>query len=189
MGGTPKDMELAMIEEEVRELHPDAQARYFKVIAEGTSPRMAIMLATQQPTIQLNSDRMLNETQRRRMNRMNPMNRDAIVKIAEKAGIRTNGKYYVGGFGSYNDPHAWVSTYDDALDVCRKKNLTATGIVNHQGTPQEPVRKQIADDIVQDYVRKELASDPNLRESVKKNPKKLGEVKEKVVATHSKKRK
>lgn len=189
-GLTKKERELRLqwIEEEVRGLHPDNQAIYFNAVASGTLPQLAIGLATRMVASMMGSDRCLNQTQRRKMNNMLPMNRDRIVAIAEKAGIRTNGKYYVGGLGRYNDPAAWVSTYDDALATCKRKNLTAEGIVYHQGTPVEPVRKPIAEDIVQDYVKKELKADPKLREKVKKNPKKLREVREKVIAKHARKK-
>lgn len=189
MPGISEDVRLQMIADEVASLHPDAQAIYFNSVANGTSPQMAIGFATRQAPSMKGSDRTLNQTQRRRMERMNPENRKAIVEIAEKAGIRTHGKFYVGGLGRYNDPGAWVSTYDDAIATCRRKNLTAESIVYHKGTPEEPKKKALGDDIVQDFVQKELAADPKLQEKVKKNPKKIQEIKEKVVATHSRKQK
>ena len=186
MSGIPEEIRLQLIEDEVKGLHPDAQAIYFNSVANGTAPQLAIAFATRMSPTMKGSDKCFNQTQRRRMEKMTPRNRDMITRIAKKAGISPDGKFYVGGLGRYDDPHAWVSTYDDALEVCKKKNLTAEGIVYHKGTPVEPVRKRMADDILEDYVAKELRSDPKLREKVKKNPKKLGEVKEKVIATHSK---
>jgi hypothetical protein len=188
MASISEELCLELIEEEVRGLHPDAQAIYFEAVANGTAPRMAIMFATHMAPSMKGSDRTLNQTQRRKMERMLPMNRERIVKIAEKAGVRTNGKFYVGGLGRYNDPAAWVSTYDDALSVCKARNLTAEGIVYHQGQKMEPKKVQMAEDIVQGYVQKELEKSPKLREKVRKNPKKLKEVREQVISTHSKKK-
>lgn len=177
-----------MIEDEVRELHPDAQSIYFNAIANGTTPQLAIAFATKQSPVYKGSDRTLNQTQRRHMMGMSAMNRERIVQIAEKAGIRTHGKFYVGGLGRYNDPAAWVSTYDDALDSCKKKNLTADGIVYHKGHEvPPPPRKALADDLVNEFVADELKN-PKTAEQVKANPKKLNEVREKVIAKHGKKR-
>lgn len=187
MAGTSQEMIRSMIEDEVQGLEPEQQALFFRSIANGTSPQMAIGFATNHAPVMKGSDRTLNQTQRRNMNNMNEKNRNNIQKIAGKAGISTQGKFYVGGLGRYNDPAAWVSTYDDAYSVCKARNLTATSIVYHKGTPVPPVRKRMADDIVEDYIGKELAADPKLRESVKKNPgKHLKELKEKVIAEHSK---
>lgn len=187
MPGISEELRLQLIEDEVRELHPDDQAIYFAAVASGTSPQLAIGFATHMAPSMKGSDRTMNQTQRRRMNKMLPMNRERIVRQAEKAGISTHGKFYVGGLGRYNDPAAWVSTYDDALSVCKARNLTAEGIVYHKGTPVEPKKVRMAEDIVEDYVAKELKKNPKLREKVKKNPKKLREVREKVIETHSKK--
>jgi hypothetical protein len=52
----------------------------------------------------------------------------------------------------------------------------------------EPKKVQMAEDIVQGYVQKELEKSPKLREKVRKNPKKLKEVREQVISTHSKKK-
>ncbi len=137
-----------------------------------------------------NSDRNFNEKARRRMNGMSQTNLSKIVRIAQQAGIRTQGKFYVGGLGRYNDPAAWVSTSDDVLDVAKRRNLTVQGAVKHQGHEVPPPKpKRLADDLVNRYVKKRLASEPATREKVKKNPKYLREVREQVIDKHGAKKK
>ena len=108
-----------------------------------------------------------------------------MVRVANGAGINTNGKVYVGGLGRYTDKHAWVSHGDDLLHVARKKNLTVNGAINHQGIPQPPPKpKLMADDIMQEKVGRLLAAEPATAEKVRKNPKKLNEVKERIIDKH-----
>lgn len=136
-----------------------------------------------------NSDRNFNEAARRRMESMLPRNRDKICEVAREAGINTQGKFYVGGLGKYNDPAAWVSSTDDIIASARAKNVSVEGAVNVQAIKRDepPKRIRMAPDIIQQYQRKYIKNDPALAEKVRKNPKKhLPALTERIVHTHSK---
>ena len=115
-------------------------ARYFMYRENGQSPRFAAIAACQRAPGTKGSDRAFNEHARRRMDRMHATNQERILGIAKRAGINTQGKYYVGGLGRYNDPAAWVSTTDDILSVAKARNLNVEGSVNHTATPVGPPR-------------------------------------------------
>lgn len=176
-----------MIEREVETQWPEwAQDAYAVLLSNGESRVMAHMLVSREGWSLRNSDKAFNEGQRRKMSSMPEKNRDAICAAAQKAGINTNGKYYVGGLGRYTDPTAWVSTADDVLSVCKAKNLTATGVVNYKGHEvPPPKRKGLADDIVARQVGKQLQSDPALAEKVRKGKKSVADVAEQVREKHS----
>jgi len=146
------------------------------------------MLALQSPPRTKNTDRTFCEGAHRQMEDMPDRQRKAILKFAKQAGINTSGKYYKGSLGGYTDPAAWVSTADDVLAVCKARNYTVTGAVNHQGTVMPPKRVKMAPDLMAEMTKKELKADPVLAEKVRKNPKKLSEVKERVVATYGRQR-
>lgn len=167
---------------------PKRLAIYRKVLKEDGSPRFAEMCAMQQAPGSKGTDRAFSEGAWRQMESMDKWNRDNIVKIAKKAGINTAGKCYKGGLGHYTDPAAWVSTADDVLAVAKARNLTVTGAVTHQGHVSEPKRIKLAKDVVERHAQRELQRDPALAARVKKNPKLLNSVREKVAATHSKQR-
>jgi hypothetical protein len=133
-----------------------------------------------------NCDRHFSEKARYRMNTMSQKNLENIIKLAKKAGVDTHNRFYVGGLGRYTDPSAWVSHGDDVLSVARRKNLTVQGAINHQGhevPPPPPVL--MAPDIMQENVSKLLAAEPATAEAVRKNPKKLHEVKERIIDKHT----
>lgn len=177
---------IQLIEMEVYTWPDWAQAAYQVMVDNGQSPVFAHMCVSRESWSVRNSDKAFNEGQRRKMSNMTENNRDRMVEIARKAGINTNGKYYVGGLGRYNDPHAWVSTADDVIDVCKKKNLTATGVVNHKAREVGPVkRKDLADDIVRRKVSEKLEADPALSERVRRGKTHVGDVVEQVRSTHA----
>ena len=105
------------------------------------------------------------------------------------AAIRTEWNIYKGGLGKPSDPMAWISPQDDVKEVCKIKGYTCSGAVNYKAPDREPPKKKrIAKDIRDRYVAQELASNPSLMEKVKKNPKRIKEVQEKVTEKHTKKR-
>ena len=95
---------------------------------------------------------------------------------------------YKGGIGRPNDPMAWVGNSGDVLAACKEKGLSCEGAVSYKAPERRIKKKRLADDIAHGFMQKELASDPSLRERVKKNPKKLVELKEKVVEKHGSKK-
>ena len=135
-------------------------------------------------------DRTFSEAARRRMNGMHPPNLDKIVKLAEGAGISTQGKFYMGGLGKYTDKHAWCSSAEDVLTTAKARNLTVKGAVKHQGvTKPLPDKPFLARDIQNQEINKILLTDPKAREKARKNQKKtINELREKVIAKHTPKR-
>lgn len=181
---------LQLIEMEVAEWPEWAQVAYDIMVQNGQTPVFAHMCVSREAWSVKNSDKAFNEGQRRKMSTMSEENRDNMCRAAQKAGINTNGKYYVGGLGKYTDPHAWVSTASDVIEVCRKKNLTATGVVNHKGTPMpRPKSVDLAPDIVQKKVGERLKADPRLAERVKKGRTDVRDVVAEVKEKHALKRK
>lgn len=180
-------------EEECRRLERECEAAgvldlYFEMVQAGEFPRGAAMCALMQPPRTKNTDRTFCEGAHRAMEDMPPSQRNRILKIAKRAGVKTEGKFYKGGLGHYTDQAAWVSSADDVLAVAKARNLTITGAVNHQGTVMPPKRTKLAPDLVNEMVQKELKADGALRERIRKQPKKLSELKEKVVSTYGPRR-
>ena len=158
-------------------------ARYFMYRENGQSPRFAAIAACQRAPGTKGSDRAFNEHARRRMDRMHATNQERILGIAKRAGINTQGKYYVGGLGRYNDPAAWVSTTDDILSVAKARNLNVEGSVNHTATPVGPPKKvRLAEDLIEDQMAHYL-QDPREREKAKKTGG-LAALRDKVIEKH-----
>lgn len=179
----------AICDDEAAQLSASQRAVYEASIAAGDNPQFAIGLATRRSAMMKGGDRIFNEGAREKMNRMPEVNRDRVCAIAQRAGINTAGKYYVSGLGRYSDPRAWVSTAEDVKTVCKEKNLNATGFINHKATELPPPPKvAMADDLVQEKVTEIVASEPKTRERLKNGKLKLGDVRERVVATHSRQR-
>lgn len=179
-------------EEECRRLEAECKAagvlnRYFEMVKAGEFPRGAAMLALQSPPRTKNTDRTFCEGQQRKMSRMGTGNRRKMQALARRAGINTDGKYYIGGPFKYTDPRAWVTSQQDAIEAVKQIKGTSTGALNcdYSEKLRDPPKKiPLAPDIVNRFVRKRLKADPALAEKVKKNPKKLREVQESVVAKH-----
>lgn len=155
----------------------------------GESMSIAHMLTMQQSPQMGKSDRAFNERAYHRMSNMNTDDRRAIQKTAAKAGIATDGKYYVGGLGMYDDPAAWVSTTEDILHAAKVRNLTVTGGVEHKGRPMQPKRIPLADDLVAEGVRNVLKSEPKTVEKLKNGKIKMEGLRERVIAHHGSRRK
>jgi len=178
--------QLELIESEIAR-QPDAVQQFYRaMIKKGESPRFAHMCAIRRAPETRYSDKTFNKQRRIHMNSMSPMNRKKYLEMAKKAGISTQGKFYVGGLGRATDPMAWVSTVDEARDVCRAKNLTAEGLVSHVGTKTDPPKRaRMANDIVSRYVARELAKDPQRAAKCKADPAQLAKVQAEVVDRHA----
>lgn len=169
---------------------PKALRREFDMMVKsGNTPQFAMMCLHQKAPNAGQTDQAFNRSARFRMNDMDDKQRDDIVRIARRAGIDTNGKYYCGRIGKYNDPDAWCSTVDDVKAACRKKNLDCDGVVKHKAAPVAPFRgPDLAPDIADGLVKKRLMKDEQLAAHVKEGKKKIAEVREEVVAKHGRKR-
>lgn len=181
------DLKTYLAEQEIaRHPNPAVRQRYADLVAAGNEPQFALMLATQSPPRTRQSDRTFNEECRRNMS-AEKFTSKKYLEMAKKSGISTQGKFYVGGLGRPTDPQAWVSTVDEAKDTCRRKNLSATGMFEHKGTPMPPpAKKKLAPDIEASYIRSALAKDGALREKCRKNPRKLRELAEAAASRHAK---
>lgn len=179
-------------DEECRRLESECAAAgvldlYFEMIQAGEYPRGAHMLALRSPPRTKNTDRTFCEGQQQKMERMGSRNRQNIQRKAKQAGINTDGKYYIGGPFKYTDPRAWVTSQQDAIEAVKSIKGTSTGALNcdySEKLRDQPKKIPLAPDIVNRFVRKRLKADPALAEKVKKNPRKLREVQESVVAKH-----
>lgn len=151
------------------------------------SPRFALMCAYQQAPGTRFSDKTFNSEMRKAMMERKSPQMDEYLKIAKKSGINTQGKFYVSGFGRPSDPMAWVSTVDEAKDVCKRKNLTTLndGLIQHKGHEEEYKRVRMAPDIREDLVRRKLAQDSSLAAKCKADPAKLNRVRAEVVDRHA----
>ena len=160
---------------------------YDQLIEDGNKSGFAAMLAQRRPPGALGTDRAFLEGTHSWGDKLWTQNAEGIHDTAKKAGISTQGKVYKGGLGKPNDPMAWVSGRDDVIAACKAKGLSSTGSVNYQSPPQKPKRKVLASDICDNYVRGILATEPETREKVKRKPKLINEVRERVIAKHGKK--
>jgi len=177
--------ELERIEREVLQYPVWVQKHYYVMVANGQSPRFALMCACQQAPGTRYTDRTFNVERHQVMNEMKPKTREKYLQQARQAGISTQGKYYVGALGRPTDRRAWVSTVDDATAVCREKNLTAEGIVKHNGWQVPPKKKRMADDLRDAYVRERLSHDAPLAAKCAGDPRELRRVQDEVVDRHA----
>ena len=179
----------AYAESEAAELPDELRREYDRMVAAGNSPQFAMMCLHRKAPNPGQSDQAFNRSARRRMNGMSDFEVERVTRIARRAGINTDGKYYVGRLGKYTDPLAWCSTVDDVKAAARKKNLTVDGVVSHTAVPTAPVQgPALAPDIVERETKKLLMKDPDLRAKVKEGKVKKAELKERVIAKHGRKR-
>lgn len=88
-----------------------------------------------------------------------------IIGQAKAAGIDITGKVYRAGLADRRgsaDPEAWVSDTGDVLAVCKRRNLSAEGIVNHKGHAVHTEDVPLADGIIKGLAREYVAKDPKL---------------------------
>lgn len=171
------------------DLTPSQRKAYDKMIANGQSHNMALMLASRVAPSVKGGDTMFNKTARSRMNEMTPFVREAMVKRAKKAGVQTNGKYYVPALGRWDDQAAWCSGTDDVTAVAKKKGLKIEGMAGNvdysrPAPPRKQEGKKLAADIRDRIVSEKLRADPSLAEKVRKSPSQLHEVRQQVTEQH-----
>lgn len=178
-----------LLDAEVAAAGPEAVRVYKEILAKGETAKWAAMCALQAPPATKNTDQKFNASQRRRMNSMDPQNQAAILDIAKKAGINTQGKFYT-GVGRYNDPMAWASTHQDVVDAAKRKKLKLEGggvecdYLPHDAPP--PPRKKLSEKIIAERATRMLKGDRRLREKMRKAPQKTrGELREQIIAKHS----
>ena len=160
---------------------------YDHLIEEGNNPGFAAMLAMQRPAGTKGTERAFLQGQHNWADKISYEAAEALHWQAKKAGISTQGKKYIGGLGRPTDPQAWISTQDDVRGALKRKGLSAVGGVNYKAPEQEFKKKRMGNDVIQRFMAEELQNNPDLAKKVKKNPKKLQDLKNKVIQKHSKK--
>jgi len=178
--------QIEQIEAEISRQPDYVQHHYYMMVAKGESPRFAAMCAMRKAPETRYSDRTFNASRQEHMNGMLDWQREAYLKMAKRAGIATQGKYYVGGLGRPTDPEAWVSTVDDVKEVCKRKRLTSDGLVRHESAPASYPRKPLAEDVCKTLVERRIKADPSLAAKCKADPKILDRVKSEVLDRHTK---
>jgi len=175
---------------EAADLTPEWREVYETIVGAGNTPQFAMMCIHQQAPKMSHSDRAMNETARRRMMDMHAPHRDAIVALAQRAGINTHGKYYNGQLGTYEDKRAWVSTDADIVESARTKKLKVDGTVKcDYSTQTAPIQGPLlAEDIVQREVNRVLRKEPETRAKLREGKIKKQELRERVIAKHGRKR-
>lgn len=191
MSGIAKETRREMLEAEVDAAGPAAKAIYVTALNTGAGIEFAAMCALKQAPGSKNTDRAFCDGARRRMNNMDPVNRNKIYQAAIKAGVNTAGKFYSGALGRYTDQNAWVSCAQDVVTYAKEKQVNVEGVVTHRAARDLPPPKPVllAEDIARRMENQILAAEPRTREKVKKNPSARKELRERVVAQHSGSRK
>ncbi|TXH59096.1 MAG: hypothetical protein E6Q97_00545 [Desulfurellales bacterium] len=189
--------------EEAESLPRELRREFDAMVADGNKPQFALACILQEaPSGKGNftphfgnvggriNDQAFVRSAFRRMNTMNPRNREKILKIAQRAGINTEGKAYCGQLGGYSNPMAWCSTAEDVLESCKRQNLSSSGAVEYKAHEEEaPIQgKALAPDIVKREAKRLLTKDPDLAAKVREGRVKKQEVAERVVAKHAPKK-
>ena len=159
---------------------------YDKLIADGQSPNMAAMLASQKPPGVWNTDSDFSRRESSRMSALSDDQREDIARIAKRAGINTHGKTYNGQLGKYDDPDAWVSGKDDVKAVAMKKGMDIDGMVKVKGYRGPKKKVRLAEDIVDRLEGQARKKDRLLDEKCKKSDNARKDLRNKLIEKHSK---
>ena len=87
------------------------------------------------------------------------------------------------GLGRPDDALAWVSTIDDVKAACKKKGYSCEGAVSYKAPERQFKKKRMGEDVVQDYMAREVEKDPSIPHSKKK----MKNLRSQVIEKHSKK--
>ena len=155
---------------DIQRASADIQAHYLDMVANGVAPRLAEMLALQQPPGVRGTDRAfmegrLNNEQFDSMPKDHAQN---IITIARRAGINPNGKFYSSGLADRRgpaDPKAWVDSVHDVKRVAAERNLTVTGAVEHKGIPvPRPQSKPLSERLTREMMKAEAKRRPSMKQ-------------------------
>jgi hypothetical protein len=164
------------------------QKQYRTMVAKGTSRPMALMFVTRTAPVMGNSDRAFCEYQHHQMTQnMDQDERTWITAAAHRAGVKTEGKTYMGEIGTYDDPLAWVSGRDDAAAALVKKGLSTEGVIKvkaSKGRDKVAHKRYLAPDLVERKVGDILKAEPKTLEKFKKGKLKKEALRERVRGTY-----
>jgi hypothetical protein len=138
--------------------------RYAQMRHDGQSHNMALLLATGSfPATRTDVEFNRGRTNGNQFEKT-PRYGDWLRAQAEAAGVSTTGKHYCAGLADFpGDPTAWISNRGDVERVCREKNFTCHGAVEHVGHESEPMADvSVAGDILDAEIEEELERDPGL---------------------------
>jgi len=192
VSGISREVRLEQLQADADACGPAARALFNRLIAEGKTHEAAAMYACQQAPGARNTDRAFCQGAQRQMESMTPINRDAIQRIAKRAGIATQGKFYKGSLGRYDDPAAWVSCAQDVVTATKAKRLDIDGVVKCNGVIRDdlppPPSTPLAPDLVQSLAADYITSDPALAEKCRKSKHARMELRERIIETHGRKK-
>lgn len=155
---------------DIQRASEEVQAHYLDMIANNVAPRLAEMLALQQPPGLKGTDRAfmegrLNNEQFDRMPKDHAQN---IITLAKRAGINPTGKYYSSGLADSRgpaDPAAWIDSVHDVKRVAAARNLTVSGAVEHKGIPQpRPQSKPLSERLTREMMKAEAKRQPSMKQ-------------------------
>ena len=119
-------------------------ANYVILREQGAKPVWAKMSACRKCAPMNGSDQDFNRGERRKMNSLNPIIYSRMEHIAKRAGISTQGKFYVGALGYYDNPKAWVSTADDVRESAKMQGYDLYGTIDVKAEPLVGTKKNQA---------------------------------------------
>lgn len=145
----------------------DIQLHYEHCRRQGTSHTLAEMFAHQTPP-QSDTDRefMIGTENGRQFDGKEKIG-EAYKTVAERQGVSVKGKKYISQLAEFpGDPRAWVDGKGDIKRLAEERGYNVSGRVNVKAMrdvpPPEPIA--VAEDIVQDEMRKEIAKVGDARE-------------------------
>lgn len=153
---------------EIEHAHRDIQAHYKQMIENGVSPRLAEMLALQQPPGTKGTDRAFMEGRYSGswIDELPPRQAKWMIAEAKKAGINPSGKFYCSGLADkrgHLDPEAWVDSVDDVKKVAIKRGKSVSGSITVDA-PEAPPPKSLPlnPKIERELVRAEMRKDSRM---------------------------
>jgi hypothetical protein len=142
------------------------QAYYQRLLANGTSERLAEMLASRTfPGIKTGSQLLRGNHVDDGLSSFPPSVADAIRKAADRNGVSRAGKRWMGTLatdGPY-DPRAWIGEEHDVHVLAEERDLNVDGLVNiSRGEPDAPPPPvPVAANIVDQEIARRVAADPS----------------------------
>jgi len=163
MNATDLPFDIAAASEEVQE-------HYIDMLAHGVAPRLAEMLALQQPPGVQGTDRTLMEGRlnNEQFDKMPKDHAQNMITLAKRAGINPTGKYYSAGLADKRgpaDPAAWIDSVHDVKRVAAERNLSVTGAVEHKGIPvPRPKSKPLSERLTREMMKAEAKRKPSMKQ-------------------------
>ncbi len=173
-------------------LDKNVTGRMLDMVLNGESPRMALMLAMQQPPGTKGTDSVFNAAENRRVGQQySDEYMSKITAIAKRAGVDTTGKTYNGQLGKYHDPHAWVSGLGDVRAAAKAKGYRIEGAVNvdhlDENAPPKPAPK-LSERLIREQTENVVAQNPGIAAKVAQSPRAAKTLREQIIDRHGSKR-